>query len=175
MTAQTPDKLVSKHPKVRARLWFASLGLFGVLRLPVYNQICIPYEFAIKPDLENRRKIYSTDLSRRYIATFRLQADGHLVLQSYSYPTNTREFDIQNVNEKLTGDFWIVLQRHFHDNWCRLIPFRDGCVVADRKQWEERTWDWSVMTSERLSEEIKSAYQLAYAENPHLALGENAR
>ena len=117
----------------------------------------------------------STGLYRGYVATFCLGRDGQLVLQSYSYPTDLNRFDIQPVNELLTGDFWIVLQRHFHDNWCRLIPFRDGCVITDRQQWQERTWDWSDMTSEQLSSEIKSAFQLAYDENPHLAPDANAR
>lgn len=170
MTAQAPDKLINKHWRVPTRRWFKSLGLFGVLKVPVYCQHGIPYEFAQKPDIVNRRKVFSNNLYRGYIATFCLQGDGQLVLQGYSYPISAYpiEYDYQSVNEILRGDFWIVLQRHFHDNWCRLIPFQDGHVITDRKQWRENTWDLSCMTPEQISAEIKHAFDAAYEEHPHL-------
>ena len=166
MTAQAPDRLINKHRKVSTRRWLWPLGLYGIVRVPVYNHSGIPYKLNRMPDVENRTKQRSTGLYRGYIATFCLRRDGQLQLQSYSYPTGIREYDVETVNEILTGDFWIVLQRRFHDNWCRLIPFRDGFVVLDRKQWEERSWDWSEMTSERLSKEFQDAFKLAYEEYP---------
>ncbi len=135
------------------------LRLFGVLRDPVYHQTGIPYDFDHQPDVENRTKIISTGLHRGYVATFCLRRNGQLILQSYSYPIDFREYDIEIVNETLNGEFWIVLQRHFHDKWCRLIPFQAGHVVTDRSKWEDRSWDWSNMTAERLESEVRAAYK----------------
>jgi hypothetical protein len=73
----------------------------------------------------------STANGKGYKQAWRLDADGTLVLVSFTYG-DTRQTEL--VNEAITGDFYLVLKSVFRGP--RLyVPFRDGKIVLDRARW----------------------------------------
>src|SRR5262245_5369925 len=88
MTAQAPDRLMNKHPRVKLR----GLYLYGVVRGDIransgWGQ---PYEF-LKPPQPPKDVPRCSALWRGYTATFRLDSDGELELVSYRYPLSLRK------------------------------------------------------------------------------------
>jgi hypothetical protein len=132
MTAQTPDSLINRHPRVR----FNKLALYHVVRGDIHRKDsggwgdgCAYRARAVVPEDVNR----STGLWRGYVATFVLERDGRLRLRSFKFRI-ARTSRSQRVNEFIEGDFWMVLKRQFFAERT-YVPFRDGIIVEDRSQW----------------------------------------
>jgi hypothetical protein len=131
MTAQISDKLVNLHPRVE----IDGLLLYGVIRGD-------PREpptgwgdgaaFAAKPTTE--ASVTCTALRRGYVATFILQPDGRLKLTSFEYLLSIWEWQKQEIDELVGGDFWLVMKPNF-DGDRTYMPFHEGVVVEDRGQW----------------------------------------
>src|SRR5262245_29500787 len=110
MTAQAPDRLMNKHPRVKLR----GLLLYGVVRGDIHANSGWGqrYEFLKVPQPPKDVPRCSA-LWRGYTATFRLDPDGEVELVSYRYPLSLTKAETEPVNEKLTGDFWLVLKQDF--------------------------------------------------------------
>src|SRR5262249_2372603 len=124
MTAHVPDHLINDHPRV------------NLLGLHPYGVICgnidanygwgeRHYEFANPA---------CAALWRGYTATFRLDPGGELELISFQLPNSGTESQTELVNEKLSGDFWLVLKPHFSGPRT-YVPFEAGKVVEDESAW----------------------------------------
>lgn len=132
MTAQYPDKLVNKHPRVR----LDGLHLYGVIRGDPHSSQggwgdCSAFSTQPSPPADG---IMCTALWRGYVATFLLQLDGQLRLTTFEYMYSVRKWQKHAVDELLDGDFWLVMKRDFFGQRT-YIPFRNGVVVEDREQW----------------------------------------
>jgi hypothetical protein len=132
MTAQVPDRLLNKHPRVKLR----GLHLYGVVRGDIRGansdwwQL---YDFA-KPPTPPKEVPRCSALWRGYTATFRLDSEGELELLSYRYPRTMMRAVTEPVNEKLSGDFWLVLKHNFFGPRT-FVPFKDGKIVEDEFEW----------------------------------------
>jgi len=142
VTAQVPDVLVNEHPRLR----LDGLDLYAVIRGDIHmSPGCGDrYEFLSKPDpsLTTGR---ATNLIRGYVAKFRLEPDGGLVLEEYQFPDGSfRHSGRQPVAERLTGDFWIVLKPTFFGQRV-YVPFCDGRIVEEKRAWVIEPYDASRM------------------------------
>ncbi len=133
MTAQKPDTLINRHPRVQ----FNGLKLYGVVRGDIHQEGNSGWgdeaayrTKAVVPENVVRR----TDLHRGYVATFVLEQDGRLRLRSFKFTLNSRTSQTQRVNEFIEGDFWVVLKPKFFAERT-YVPFRDGIIIEDRQQW----------------------------------------
>jgi hypothetical protein len=131
MTAQMPDKLVNRHPRVR----LDGLHLYGVVRgdIQTHNGWGSGNAFTSRPTPPSR-SVVCTALWRGYVATFVLEEDGRLRLTAFEHMVSFDEWETQPVDELLEGDFWLVMQPHFFADRT-FIPFRDGHIVEDRAAW----------------------------------------
>src|SRR5262245_1902702 len=132
MTAQYPDKLVNKHPRVK----LDGLHLYGVIRGDPRTSRAGWGDgdaFATRPRRPSPATL-CTALWRRYVATFVLQPDGRLRLAVFEYPGALTDRRTQEVDELLAGDFWMVLKPEF-EGLRTYVPFQDGVVVEDRAAW----------------------------------------
>jgi len=132
MTAQYPDKLVNKHPRVKT----SGLHLYGVIRGDPRTSRAgwgDGLAFTTKPSPPSFAA-RSTALWRGYVATFLLQSDGRLRLVAFEYMLGLRKWQTQEVDELLDGDFWLVMKPEFNAQRT-YIPFRDGMVVEDQGEW----------------------------------------
>jgi hypothetical protein len=131
MTAQIADRLINKHPRVMLR----GLQLYGVTRgdISANNGWGERYKFANPPRPPEGISPCSA-LWRGYIATFRLDQVGELELISYRYPFGSSKAKTQRVNEKLSGDFWLVFKHNFFGPRT-YVPFKDGRIVEDESTW----------------------------------------
>ena len=135
MTTQSPEKLINDCPDID----FGQLKLYGI----VTGDVVDPYQngkypLENPPDPPGDQKTFSA-LWRGYIAHYRLDHDGRLTLESYTYP-NSHSLGRKNrtvVNERLLGDFWLVMRRAFKSP-STYVPFRDGLIITDRSQWRNR-------------------------------------
>jgi len=128
MTAQAPEKLTSDH----ADIDFAGLQLYQVVsEFSVSDRRGKPYPLAQRPREDSGA--VSSALWRGHIGCYRLTREGRLQLEAFEYPTRngvTRE----SASETLRGEFWLVLGHSFFDPRT-YVPFRDGTIVADRREW----------------------------------------
>jgi hypothetical protein len=131
VAAQIPDKLINNHPRVE----LDGLHLHGVVRGDVHRGRVwgVSNAFDTQPSPPPNAS-WSTDLCRRYIATFVLQPNGELELLNFQYPVGLRDWHRQEVNEKLVGDFWILMRPMFSSSHT-YIPFRSGCIIEDVGRW----------------------------------------
>src|SRR5262245_58021506 len=105
MTAQFPDRLVNKHRGVK----LGRLHLYGVIRgNPRQSRSGWGSgpAFSTRPDRPAAATRCSA-LWRGYVATFVLQSDGRLRLTAFEYMLGLREWQRQEVDELLGGDFWL--------------------------------------------------------------------
>jgi hypothetical protein len=134
MTAQMPDRLENKHPRMKTDL--DGLYLYGVTRGDVRtspNGWGDTNAFVAKPIRPANASICSA-LWRGYIAKFLLQEDGRLRLVDFEHLIGLKEWFRQPVDELLEGDFWMVLKPEFFA-LRTYIPFKDGLLIEDREEW----------------------------------------
>lgn len=132
MTAQFPDKLVNKHPRVK----LAGRRLYGVIRgdpRTSRNGWGDGPAF-VTPPARPDAAIRCSALWRGYVATFVLEPDGRLRLSTFEYMLSIHEWQKQEVDELIDGDFWVVMKPAFFGPRT-YIPFRDGVVVEDQEAW----------------------------------------
>ena len=131
MTQQLPEKLIVDP----GALELPPMRLFGV----IVGNIDDPkswsgYPFTSKGD--PKKITMCTALWRKWVSTYRLKADGTLVLERLEYPY-TDGATPDEVDEELTGDFWLDLRESFMGAGTR-VPFIAGRIEADRSQWRHK-------------------------------------
>lgn len=127
MTAQLPDRLINNHPRIALK----DLQLYGVIcgdprasesgwgDGPAFAQPARPINTAV-----------TSGLWRGYVATFVLQPDGRLKLDSFDVKSAQRLV----INELIDGDFWLVMKPWFH-GLRTYIPFKAGYIVEEQVEW----------------------------------------
>jgi Bacterial RNA polymerase, alpha chain C terminal domain len=155
VSAQVPDVLINEHPRLR----LDGLKLYAVIRGDIHLNYGWGdrYEFLHQPDpsLTTGR---ATNLIRGYVAKFRLEPDGGLVLEEYQFPSGSfRPWGRQPVAERLTGDFWIVLKPAFFGQRV-YVPFCDGRIVEERGAWVIEPYDAPRMRESRIDLEGLDAF-----------------
>jgi hypothetical protein len=136
MTIQFSDRLSNECEEVD--LW--DFGLYGVRvgDITTNHGWGEPYPLQALPT-DEKRKVMTCNW-RGYICAYRLRFDGELILERFEYPAILPEvIEPDLVEEKLTGDFWLVMKEQF-SGLRTYIPFKDGHIVTDKSQWivEER-------------------------------------
>jgi hypothetical protein len=124
MTAHISDNLINDHPRVKLR----GLQPFGVICGNIranYGWGDHHYKFA-NPGCSG--------LWKGCTATFRLDAGGQLELISYQLPNSSPESQAELVNEKLSGDFWLVLKPE-RSGPRTYVRFKQGTIVEDQSAW----------------------------------------
>jgi len=132
------DVLINEHPRLR----LDGLHLYAVVRGDIHlnSGWGDRYEYLHKPD-RGVTMGRATNLIRGYVAEFRLDPDGGLVLEEYQFPNSSfRRWRRQPVAERLTGDFWIVLKPTFLEQRV-YVPFCDGRIVEDKRSWVVEPFD----------------------------------
>lgn len=130
MTAQASDQLDNRHGTVD----FGELAPFGFVsgEIDANHGWGKPYPFQNQPSIPKDNKVCSA-LWRGYVAEFTLDSGGSLTLDAYCFPSAPKK-PRQAVNERLTGDFWLVMKSNFEGNRV-YVPFRAGIIVADENSW----------------------------------------
>ena len=90
------------------------------------------YPFKTQPLIPDDNKVCSA-LWRGYIAEFTLTPEGPLTLDAYYFPFRTTK-PRQLVNERLSGDFWLLMKSAFAGNRV-YVPFRTGIIVINENNW----------------------------------------
>lgn len=121
MTAQMPENFINEHPRI------------DVSHLKLYF---VSAELPAKPNPPENYTL-STDLWRRYVATWRLNFDGTLELLQFEFPDFPDDDTVVQKLEPQTvaGDFTLTFRPFFHGPNTE-IPFVDGRVIEDRSKWE---------------------------------------
>jgi hypothetical protein len=91
------------------------------------------YNFVSAGDPE--KMVECSALWRGYVSSYRLRADGKLVLEKFEYPFSDDAAPDQ-VHEILQGDFWIDLREWFMGEGFR-VPFVDGVIQSDKALWRK--------------------------------------
>jgi len=73
-----------------------------------------------------------TSLWKGYISLFELRKDEGLYLVGYEYPST--DIQSESFEERLTGDFWLVMKPDFYSPRV-FVPFVDSLLVSDTSQW----------------------------------------
>ena len=142
MTHQFPEKLTSYHPCVD----FADLSLYGLFRGTPESREPFIYPTPPTPNPDTA----CTALHRGYVAEFVLDADGYLTVIALRY-LRKPEFDddgnaiadqefwrTESASDRLDGDFWLEFRPDFMADQT-FVPFRDGRLVWDRSEWQQRS------------------------------------
>jgi hypothetical protein len=132
MTAQAPEVLIADPGSVE----LPRLKLYRI----IVGQIDDPkswasYKFASASALP-RQKTFSA-LWRGCVSTYRLKADGTLVLERREYPA-AKDAPSDRPQETLQGDFWLDLRPHFFGDKI-MVPFVAGRIQADPNLWRRLT------------------------------------
>lgn len=129
MTMQMSDRILCDYPNFE----LDGLRLYRVIRGDIHSNYGWgePYLYIHQPNPPE--KPMSSALHRGYISTYELRPDGSVYLVSYEYP-HTRQ-DSECFEEKLEGDFWLVMKADFNAERI-YIPFVDSVIITDRRQWE---------------------------------------
>ncbi len=130
MTVQAPD-LIENHS---ANVDFGELALYGIMKgdVTANHGWGDRYTFENAPAFPDDNKTCSA-LWRGYIAEFTLSADGTITLDAYCFPFAPNK-PRQTVNERLSGDFWLIMKSTFEGNRV-YIPFRSGVVNSNEAEW----------------------------------------
>jgi hypothetical protein len=150
MTAQISHILVNKHPRVK----FDGLRVYAVIRGDFRASQAgwgDGFAYTSQPIRQDDAAICSA-LWHGFVSEFLLEESGQLWLVAFHHsvtnghdPPDTGDADAnrmlsflswrkQQVNEGLTGDFWLVVKPDFYGERT-YIPFRDGCIVEERSEW----------------------------------------
>ena len=112
---------------------FEGLRLYGVVRGDVHsnNGWGEPYEFKWKP--KPLKRYQCSSLWRGFISVYELRGDGSIYLVSYKYPYS--EQNAEHFEEKLEGDFWLLMKPSFSAPRI-YVPFVDSKIITDEDKWE---------------------------------------
>lgn len=137
MTAQASDLLDNRYAGVD----LGELALYEVVTGDIHTNHGWgnPYPYQNQPSIPKDNKVCSA-LWRGFVAEFTLASDGSLTLDAYRFPLAPNK-PRQVVNERLFGDFWLVMKSDFAGNRV-YVPFRAGIVVAEH--------DWAIEGSDSL-------------------------
>jgi hypothetical protein len=139
MTAQVPDAIENKHPDVH----FGDLKLYALARGEIRSNRGWGEDYELPADPAPGKPV-STACYRGFRSCFRLEPSGEMVLCEYEYPFTERPPRV--VNEKLKGDFFLVMKEYFRGRRT-YVPFVGGRIVADRSEWlfePEDGWKFDV-------------------------------
>jgi hypothetical protein len=129
MTIQAPEVLLVDPGSIE----LPAMRLYSILVGNIDDPKTIrSYNFKTK-GAEAKIRV-STALWRGYISTYRLRADGTLMLERLEYPFATRATS-DEVHEVLEGDFWLDLRETFVGEGVK-VPFSQGKIVGDRTRWK---------------------------------------
>jgi hypothetical protein len=131
--------------------------LYDIIRGDIHSDSPERYEFLHKPYFEPSMG-RATNLIRGYVAAFRLEPDGGILLEEFRFPNSSfRRWRQQYVGERLSGDFWLVLKPDFYGQRV-YVPFRDGRVVEEKRSWVIQPYDGRLMRGPSLDPEGLEAY-----------------
>lgn len=126
-----------------AEILFADPGAIELPKMELYGVIVGDID---KPNSWTRYNFVSAGdpskivecsaLWRGYVSSFRLKADGTLVLEKFEYPFSD-DVEPDHVQEILQGDFWIDLREWFMGDGLR-VPFVDGVIQSDKSLWRKK-------------------------------------
>lgn len=126
MTTQCRDKLTNEFYDIN----FASYEVSGIYagKLDAYAN----YRFSCEP--RTVPKIINSSCWKGYVAHFKLNTSGTLVLEKYVDLAGND----QPADEELRGEFWLELENaDFRDqSGYMYVPFENGKIVADPMKWE---------------------------------------
>lgn len=128
MTTQCPEILAVDMESIS----FSNWELYGVS----VGDIDKPQEaknYPFESTADESKITPCTALWRGYVSAYRLRSNGTLVLEHLEYPFTFGSAPDQ-VDEILRGDFWLELRSWFMGDSMR-VPFRDGKVDADKRNW----------------------------------------
>jgi hypothetical protein len=129
MTAQFSETLIADAGSIE----LPTMRLYEIVTGDIDKPRPWPtYVFATKGDA--KKMTMCSALWRGYISSYRLTAQGTLILERLEYPF-TEDVQPVDVHEPLNGDFWLDLRESFMGDGF-LVPFVDGKVVADRTRWK---------------------------------------
>jgi hypothetical protein len=132
MTAQVPDKLIADSGAIE----LPRMRLYGIIvGDPDDPKSRTSYAFTSTSELA-KTTMFSA-LWRGFVATYRLTADGTLVLERREYP-QAKGIPADVLHEPLRGDFWLDLRESFFGDGVS-VPFVDGKIQTDRSLWRSRT------------------------------------
>ena len=131
MTAQIPEKLISKHKQVD----FGNFKLFSVcVGDPTDYKRRTTYPFKEKGD--PHKCAVCSACWRGYVSVYELNESGELLLTKFEYPFGRAPRDPDLANEILEGDFWLEFRAEFFGEKL-FVPFENGKIVTDRSRWRE--------------------------------------
>jgi hypothetical protein len=131
MTAQRPEILIVDAEKFRLPATKLYAVCVGDIDEPTSSS---RYNFQTQGN--QAKMTVCTALWRGYISTYRLRADGTLILERLEYPF-TKGAAPDEVLEVIHGDFWLDLRESFLGRGMR-IPFVDGKIITDESLWRRR-------------------------------------
>jgi hypothetical protein len=133
------------------------LYLYAIIRGDIDSGSSERYEFLSQPKFETSME-QTTNLIPGYVAAFRLEPDGRILLEEFRFPDSSfRLWRRQYVGERLTGDFWLVLKPNFYGQRV-CVRFRDGRVVEEKRSWVIQPYDERLMRGPSLDPEGLEAY-----------------
>ncbi len=131
MTTQLAEILVADPGAIE----LPNMQLFGVITGDINKpRSCSRYNFVTAGD--PAKMVACSALWRGYVSSYRLRADGMLVLEKLEYPFTDNAAPDQ-VHEVLQGDFWLDLREWFMGEGFR-VPFVDGVIQSDKALWRKK-------------------------------------
>jgi hypothetical protein len=131
MTAQVPEVLIVDPGATE----LPQMKLYRIIVGDIDNpKSWTAYKFATTRD-PPKAKMFSP-LWRNFVSTYRLKADGTLVLERREYPT-AKGTPPDELYEPLRGNFWLDLRESFFGEGVR-VPFVDGKIQSDQNLWRRR-------------------------------------
>ncbi|MBT3015947.1 MAG: hypothetical protein KME63_09410 [Candidatus Thiodiazotropha sp. (ex Clathrolucina costata)] len=129
MTNQRSDDLINEHSEIE----FGELRVYGVAigDITQNHGWGDKYEFISAPN--PTKGVMCSALWRGYVSHYKLTSSGDLILEYFEYPLDkNKKPDV--VNEKLKGNFWLIMKETFRGERT-YVPFRSGKVVSAKAEW----------------------------------------
>lgn len=129
MTAQIPDKIEIKC----INLELGNLLPYAIVTGDINKNYGWGDKYKFKSKANPESDIHNNALHRGYISKYEINEAGELILLSYEYPFQN-ENKYEKVNEKIEGDFYLVLKESFFERRT-YIPFVNGVIIKDKTKW----------------------------------------